>query len=95
MRVTDQATVKTASEALVRVISMRNAAGSRQNQVYNAVAILGTWARVLPDSLAGERKTIENFLSTTQEALKNEPNWDKTYTLLDQLLQLRNRQGGA
>ena len=62
MKITDPATVKKTRDELMRVVRNRDETGVRLNQVYNAVAILGTWVRVLPDSLSSERDALEAFL---------------------------------
>ena len=62
MKITDPATVRKTRDELMRVVRNRDEAGARPNQVYNAVAIMGTWVRVLPDSLSSERVALEAFL---------------------------------
>ena len=90
MKITDPATVRKTRDELMRVVRNRDEIGARPNQVYNAVAILGTWVRVLPDSLSSERAAIEAFLVLEKgKMLAPGSKWAKTGALIDDLIKLK------
>lgn len=93
MKITDPSTVRTTYDELVGIVAKRDDAGARPNQVYNAVAILGTWARVLPDSLADQRAKIERFLTEARTGMSIPGSqWRKTAALIDDLMALKAKQ---
>jgi len=90
MKMTDPATVTKMYNELTRIVRDRNQAFARPNQVYNAVAILGTWMRVLPDSLSARRDEIQRFLlNEKQQMAASDTQWAKTRVLIDDLIKLR------
>jgi hypothetical protein len=93
MKITDAGAVSSARAELARIVSTRDGEGARPNQVYNAVAVLGTWSRVLPDSLADERAGIESFLRRMKADMSAPGSrWGKTAALIDDLLVLKAKQ---
>jgi hypothetical protein len=90
MKTTDPVMVKKASAELRRVVRDRDEADARPNQVYNAVAVLGTWLRVLPDSLSTERESIEKFvIEEKARMMASGSKWSKTVALIDDLIKLK------
>jgi len=90
MKITDPVTVRKTRDELMHVVRNRDEVGARPNQVYNAAAILGTWVRVLPDSLSSERAVIEAFLIAEKDKmLAPNSKWAKTGALIDDLIKLK------
>jgi len=90
MKITDPATVNKASAELMRIVRDRDGAGARPNQVYNAVAVLGTWLRVLPKSLSTERDSIRKFMIEQRAGMAASESWTQTRALIDDLIKLND-----
>ena len=55
-----------------------------ENGVFNAVVVLGTWMRTLPDSLAANKKTIADYLTSLASKLPKDK-WGKTLAVIKEL----------
>lgn len=95
MKLTDPPTVALVHGELRKLVDPSRPASP--NAMYNAVVVLGTWLRVLPASLQGEKAGIEGDLRELQKKLKGDRNWEHTAKLIDEMLRLKEagRQAAA
>jgi hypothetical protein len=84
MKLYDPASVRLVHEALSRYLKQRNLAAG--TATYNAVVVLGTWLRILPTRLDGERTAIRSELQAFQKSLGSDPQWRRTRTLTAEML---------
>ncbi len=89
MKLTDPESVRVVHARLSEIIGQRSAEGVSDNGVYNAVVILGTWVRILPDGLAVERVALALELRKLLVELAREERWTKTAALIRELLDSR------
>jgi hypothetical protein len=85
MRLADPDSVNAVYPELQKAID-QGQAGSQPNEnaVYNAVVVLGTWMRTLPDSLAANKKTIADYLDNLASKLPKDK-WGKTLGVIKEL----------
>jgi HEAT repeat protein len=86
MKLTDTETVKLVQGELNKIIDNRKA--ESPDAVYNAVAVLGTWLRILPSDSQNERIVIEKNLRDLKILLENDSWWKNTSALIDEMLRL-------
>lgn len=86
MKLSDPKTVKQVHVELNDIL--RDRAQRSPNAVFNAVAILGTWLRILPSNLPTERASIRSELTALKTQLQSEPRWSNTLALVEEMLRL-------
>jgi hypothetical protein len=85
MRLADAKSVNAVYPELQKAIDQAQAMPQpNENAVFNAVVVLGTWMRTLPDSLAANKKTIADYLDNLALKLPKDK-WGKTLAVLKEL----------
>jgi hypothetical protein len=85
MRLADAKSVDTVYPELEKAIDQAQAVPQpNENGVFNAVVVLGTWMRTLPDSLAANKKTIAEYLTSLASKLPKDK-WGKTLAVIKEL----------
>jgi hypothetical protein len=85
MRLADADSVNTVYPELKKAIDQAQAARPpNENAVYNAVIVLGTWIRTLPDSLSADKKTIADYLNNLASKLPKDK-WGKTLAVIKEV----------
>ena len=85
MRLADAKSVNTVYPELKKAIDQEQAVPQpNENGVFNAVVVLGTWMRTLPDSLAANKKTIADYLANLASTLPKDK-CGKTLAVLKEL----------
>ncbi|MFL6500229.1 MAG: hypothetical protein ACJ8LL_05875 [Candidatus Udaeobacter sp.] len=85
MRLADPGSVKVLYPELQKAIEQAQAVPQpNENAVFNAVVVLGTWTRTLPDSLASTKKTIAEYLNDLGSSLPKDK-WVKTVAVIKEL----------
>ncbi len=85
MRLADPDSVNAVYPELQKTIDQAQTAPKpNENAVFNAVVVLGTWMRTLPDSLASNKKTIADYLNTLTPKLPKDK-WGKTLAVIKEL----------
>jgi len=85
MRLSDLASVNAVYPELQKTIDQAQAAAQpNENAVFNAVVVLGTWMRTLPDTLASNKQAIADYLATVASKLPKDK-WGKTLAVIKEL----------
>jgi len=85
MRLADAKSVNAVYPELQKAIDQAQAMPQpNENAVFNAVVVLGTWMRTLPDSLGANKKTIADYLDNLASKLPKDK-WGKTLAVLKEL----------
>ena len=85
MRLADTKSVNAVYPELQKAIDQAQAVPQPdENGVFNAVVVLGTWMRTLPDSLAANKKTIAEYLANLASKLPKDK-WGKTLAVIKEL----------
>jgi hypothetical protein len=85
MRLADAKSVNAVYPELQKAIDQGQAAPQpNENPVFNAVVVLGTWMRTLPDSLAANKKTIGAYLANLASKLPKDK-WGKTLAVIKEI----------
>lgn len=88
MKLDDPESVTRAFDAVRAVVVKRDDA----NAVYNAVIVMGTWMRILPEDLTRDGRPLWKEVGTTLRAARAElerdtaKHWDRTIAAIDELL---------
>ena len=88
MKIDDAPTVTKVRAELEAAIERRGSPGVPDNKVYYAAVVLGTWARILPDSQKEVRQSIKTSLLAARNRMGQEGKWKNTVTVIDNLLAL-------
>ncbi|HEX9281166.1 MAG TPA: hypothetical protein VF878_01695 [Candidatus Udaeobacter sp.] len=85
MRLADSDSVNAVYPELQKTIDQAQAMPQpNENAVFNAVVVLGTWMRTLPDGLAAKKKTIADYLDNLASKLPKDK-WGKTLAVIKEL----------